>query len=87
MNVVFRTKTLVLELLAAICLIVGGHDRVVQAFDNCRRELGETRRFESLVYFFCTHENTTQDDYSIDFMVSLQVLLSRYCKPNLSYLK
>uniref|UniRef100_A0A5K3F2N6 Formin-like protein n=1 Tax=Mesocestoides corti TaxID=53468 RepID=A0A5K3F2N6_MESCO len=66
----FQTKTLVLELLAVVCLIVGGHDRVIAAFDEICRELGESRRFESLVYFFRNHEHLPPDDYSIDFMVS-----------------
>jgi len=30
---VCRTKALVLELLAAICLVSGGHDIIVRAFD------------------------------------------------------
>lgn len=65
----FRTKTLVLELLAAVCLIVGGHERVIAAFDEVCRELGEGRRFETLVFFFRSHERLPPDDYSIDFMV------------------
>jgi len=30
----FRTKSLVLELLAAICLVTGGHDVIIKAFDH-----------------------------------------------------
>jgi len=30
----YRTKTLVLELLAAICLVSGGHQMILSAFDN-----------------------------------------------------
>ena len=30
----FRTKALVLELLAAVCLVSGGHDIILSAFDN-----------------------------------------------------
>lgn len=29
-----RTKALVLELLAAVCLVRGGHDIILSAFDN-----------------------------------------------------
>ncbi|VDN97534.1 unnamed protein product [Rodentolepis nana] len=65
----FQTKTLVLELLAAVCLIVGGHERVIAAFDEICRELGESRRFETLVFFFRSHERLPSDDYSIDFML------------------
>lgn len=31
---VLRTKALVLELLAAVCLVRGGHDIILSAFDN-----------------------------------------------------
>lgn len=34
MFVVLRTKALVLELLAAVCLVRGGHDIILAAFDN-----------------------------------------------------
>ena len=30
----FRTKALVLELLAAVCLVQGGHDLILAAFDH-----------------------------------------------------
>ena len=30
----FRTKALVLELLAAVCLVSGGHEIILSAFDN-----------------------------------------------------
>ncbi|KAF8561165.1 hypothetical protein P879_09270 [Paragonimus westermani] len=66
----YQTKTLVLELLAAVCLIIGGHERVIKAFDNFKREVGESARFENLVHYFCTHEASAGDDYSVDFMVS-----------------
>ena len=33
---VFRTKALVLELLAAVCLVSGGHDIILSAFDNLK---------------------------------------------------
>lgn len=65
-----ETKTLVLELLAAVCLIFGGHERVIRAFDNFKCEVHESARFESLVGYFYTHETMAADDYSIDFMVS-----------------
>ena len=41
-----RTKALVLELLAAICLAVkGGHEIILAAFDHFKRETGEARRW------------------------------------------
>ncbi|GAA49591.1 formin-like protein 3, partial [Clonorchis sinensis] len=66
-----QTKSLVLELLAAVCLIIGGHERVIKAFDNFKREVGEFQRFESLVHYFFTHETSSPaDEYNVDFMVS-----------------
>lgn len=39
----YRTKALVLELLAAVCLVRGGHDIILSAFDNFKevREVPE----------------------------------------------
>lgn len=31
---IYRTKALVLELLAAVCLVSGGHEIILSAFDN-----------------------------------------------------
>ncbi|TDG97700.1 hypothetical protein EPR50_G00210740 [Perca flavescens] len=59
-----RTKALVLELLAAVCLVRGGHDIIVSAFDNFKEVCGEKSRFEKLMEYFC-HE-----DSNIDFMVA-----------------
>ena len=39
-----RTKALVLELLAAICLLKGGHDIILTAFDNFK-QVGIQGRF------------------------------------------
>jgi hypothetical protein len=33
---VFRCKALILELLAAVCLVELGHDAILAAFDNFR---------------------------------------------------
>ena len=52
-----RTKALVLELLAAICLVKGGHDIILTAFDNFKREMNETRRFETLMEYFVNPES------------------------------
>jgi hypothetical protein len=40
-----RTKALVLELLAAICLVKGGHEIILAAFDNFKEVYQETKRF------------------------------------------
>ena len=60
-----RTKALVLELLAAICLVKGGHDIILRAFDNFKLELGEQHRFETLMQFFSHPES-----FQIEFMVA-----------------
>ncbi|KAF4115937.1 hypothetical protein G5714_003426 [Onychostoma macrolepis] len=59
-----RTKALVLELLAAVCLVRGGHDIIILAFDNFKEVSGEKNRFEKLMEYFMN------DDSNIDFMVA-----------------
>ncbi|XP_009993999.1 PREDICTED: formin-like protein 1 [Chaetura pelagica] len=59
-----RTKALVLELLAAVCLVRGGHDIILAAFDNFKEVCGEKNRFEKLMDYF------RNDDTNIDFMVA-----------------
>ena len=54
-----------LELLAAICLVKGGHDIILRAFDNFKLELSEGHRFETLMYYFSHPES-----FQIDFMVA-----------------
>nr|XP_033773838.1 formin-like protein 1 isoform X1 [Geotrypetes seraphini] len=59
-----RTKALVLELLAAVCLVRGGHEIILAAFDNFKEVCGEKNRFEKLMEYF------RNEDCSIDFMVA-----------------
>uniref|UniRef100_A0A8C2W327 Formin like 1 n=1 Tax=Chinchilla lanigera TaxID=34839 RepID=A0A8C2W327_CHILA len=59
-----RTKALVLELLAAVCLVRGGHDIILLAFDNFKEVCGEQHRFEKLMEYF------RNEDSNIDFMVA-----------------
>ncbi|XP_069004810.1 formin-like protein 1 [Embiotoca jacksoni] len=59
-----RTKALVLELLAAVCLVRGGHDIILSAFDNFKEVSREKNRFEKLMEYFIS------DDNNIDFMVA-----------------
>lgn len=60
-----RTKALVLELLAAICLVKGGHEIILCAFDNFKKITGETKRFETLLDMFINYE-----EFKVDFMVA-----------------
>ncbi|XP_073091812.1 LOW QUALITY PROTEIN: formin-like protein 1 [Manis javanica] len=59
-----RTKALVLELLAAVCLVRGGHDIILAAFDNFKEVCGEQHRFEKLMKYF------SNEDSNINFMMS-----------------
>lgn len=59
-----RTKALVLELLAAVCLVRGGHEIILLAFDNFKEVCGEKYRFEKLM------EHFRNEDNNIDFMVA-----------------
>ncbi|BFZ01227.1 hypothetical protein BsWGS_04266 [Bradybaena similaris] len=60
-----RTKALVLELLAAVCLVSGGHDIILSAFDNFKEVCGERHRFETLMDYFKNYE-----EFHIDFMAA-----------------
>ncbi|TKR76377.1 hypothetical protein L596_017522 [Steinernema carpocapsae] len=62
-----RTKSLVVELLAAICMVGGGHELVVEAFDRFRLEYKETRRFQTLYTYF---RNPPESQFHLDFMSS-----------------
>uniref|UniRef100_A0AAQ5Y1U3 Formin-like 2a n=1 Tax=Amphiprion ocellaris TaxID=80972 RepID=A0AAQ5Y1U3_AMPOC len=59
-----RTKALVLELLAAVCLVRGGHEIILSAFDNFKEVCMEDQRFERLMEYFKNEDN------NIDFMVA-----------------
>ncbi|KAM5249544.1 formin-like protein 3 isoform 2-T2 [Hipposideros larvatus] len=59
-----RTKALVLELLAAVCLVRGGHEIILAAFDNFKEVCKELHRFEKLMDYF------RNEDSNIDFMVA-----------------
>ena len=60
-----RTKALVLELLAAICLVKGGHDIILSAFDSFKDDMKEAKRFSTLMKYFAE-----PDTFQIEFMVA-----------------
>ncbi|XP_053373201.1 formin-like protein isoform X2 [Mercenaria mercenaria] len=60
-----RTKALVLELLAAVCLVSSGHEIILSAFDNFKEVCAERHRFETLMEYFKNYE-----EFHIDFMVA-----------------
>ncbi|XP_062848781.1 formin-like protein 1 [Trichomycterus rosablanca] len=59
-----RTKALVLELLAAVCFVRGGHDIILSAFNNFKEVCGEKSRFEKLMEYF------RNEEANIHFMVA-----------------
>ncbi|XP_077108763.1 formin-like protein 1 [Ranitomeya variabilis] len=59
-----RTKALVLELLAAVCLVRGGHELILSAFNYFMEVCDESSRFEKLMEYF------RNEDHNIDFMVA-----------------
>jgi len=73
-----RTKALVLELLAAICLVGGGHEIILNAFDNFKREMNEVRRFEVLMAYFINPESFQVNRFS-NFYCLLSSYLSWGC--------
>ncbi|XP_022920232.1 formin-like protein [Onthophagus taurus] len=60
-----RTKALVLELLAAICLVKGGHEIILSAFDHFKEICHEIHRFQTLMDYFLNY-----DVFHIEFMVA-----------------
>ncbi|KAK7791545.1 hypothetical protein R5R35_008345 [Gryllus longicercus] len=60
-----RTKALVLELLAAICLVKGGHEIILSAFDNFKEVFHESQRFHTLMDYFINYQV-----FHIEFMVA-----------------
>ena len=72
-----RTKSLVLELLAAVCLVDGGHSIVLRAFDNFKDIYKETSRFETLMNYF--RKDSNEPDFNIDFMV-IKIFIFIYSK-------
>lgn len=64
----YRTKSLVLELLAAVCLVDGGHSIVLRAFDHFKDVYTESFRFETLMNYF--RRDANEQDFNIDFMVA-----------------
>uniref|UniRef100_A0A0K0F853 GBD/FH3 domain-containing protein n=1 Tax=Strongyloides venezuelensis TaxID=75913 RepID=A0A0K0F853_STRVS len=60
-----RTKSLVMELLSAICLVKGGHELIVNSFNRFKLDHKEITRFQYLMIYF---RNPPQ--FHVDFMSS-----------------
>lgn len=63
---------MVLELLAAICLVKGGHEIILSSFDNFKEVCHETRRFHTLMEYFINYQV-----FHIEFMVIKEILYDR----------
>ncbi|CDS41380.1 formin [Echinococcus multilocularis] len=66
----YATKALALDLLSAICLIGGGHPRVLKAFDHFRCTIGENACFETVMNDFRVHEDLPLDQYNLEYSVA-----------------
>ncbi|KAF5398173.1 hypothetical protein PHET_08710, partial [Paragonimus heterotremus] len=66
----FGTKALALDILTALCLIEGGHVKVLQAFDRLKQVMCEGLRFESLLDAFKVHESLDLEKYNTEFAVA-----------------
>ena len=56
---------MVLELLAAICLVKGGHEIILNAFDNFKEEMLEKKRFQTMMTYFKHYK-----EFQIEFMIA-----------------
>uniref|UniRef100_A0A5K3FPI6 GBD/FH3 domain-containing protein n=1 Tax=Mesocestoides corti TaxID=53468 RepID=A0A5K3FPI6_MESCO len=66
----YATKALALDLLSAICLIGGGHPRVLKAFGHFRRTIGESACFETIMNDFRVHEDLPLEQYNLEYSVA-----------------
>ena len=63
----------VIELLAAVCLVKGGHGKIMDAVDNFKKENNEQLRFEKLVNFFM--ESKSSSDFQVTCMNFINVIV------------
>lgn len=63
-----------MELLAAVCLVRGGHLKVIEAVDTFKREFSEQRRFESLLRYFMDHK-TVSTEFQLACMNFINVVV------------
>jgi hypothetical protein len=68
----FRTKALVLELLAAVCLVSGGHEKILSAFYNFKQV---SNWYLALLIFSYSYFKIVQSEQSFYFMQDTDWLL------------
>ncbi|ELT93552.1 hypothetical protein CAPTEDRAFT_175180 [Capitella teleta] len=74
-----RTKVLVLEMLGAVCLVPGGHRKVLDAFVHFQKYSAERTRFQTLI----NELDTTTDQYQDE--VSLKTAIMSFINAALKY--
>ena len=57
-----RTKTSALEILGALCLVPGGHKKVLYAMNHLASYANERVRFQSLISDLCKHSDSIDQD-------------------------
>ncbi|EDQ84913.1 uncharacterized protein MONBRDRAFT_34498 [Monosiga brevicollis MX1] len=77
----YRTHILVLELLAAVCLVSKGHARILQAFDNFQRLHQEKQRFMSIMHLL------RSERHHVAVMVACMAFVNVvvHCVPDMNY--
>ena len=70
-----RTKSLVLDLLAAIALVQGGHMEVLSAWRNFKHVCGEKRRFELLAKTFRESDELGSGELLVACMQFINILV------------
>lgn len=72
---------LVLELLAAVCLVPSGHKKVLEAFDNFKEQMKETARFQTLMHLLRTERKRV--GVMVAAMAFINVVV--HCVPDMNY--
>ena len=68
-----RTAIAVIELLAAVCLVKGGHIKIMESVDNFKKENNEQYRFETLFHYFM--EPTASGEFHVACMTFINVFV------------
>jgi hypothetical protein len=70
-----RTKTCVMELLSAMCMVEDGHEKVIRAFNRFRMECRESDRFKTLMEQLYDPVNLNNVDFIAAAMQFINVLV------------
>lgn len=72
-----RTRAIVLEILAGICLVPGGHKRIMESTIQFAKLIGEHARFQTVVHCLEADVLFRGGYEKFERIVELQVLLKR----------